>query len=115
MDTNTILDLYGNTVFGITGSKNRPATQPLFMGLIKCFDDRRSVRLWLMIPVVSMNKNPEIKTHAYMQVVMIFQILFLSNSGHPYKTAMRISDYHDLSTYRQVTLQLALRVYAFTQ
>jgi hypothetical protein len=67
--TDAILDLYGNTVFGITGSKNRPATQPLFMGLIKCFDDRRSVRLWLMIPVVSMNKNPEIKTHAYMQAV----------------------------------------------
>jgi hypothetical protein len=71
MDTKAIHDLYGKTAFGITGSSNRPATQPSFMGLIKCFDDRRSVRLWLMIPEIFLNKNPEIKTHAYMQVSAI--------------------------------------------
>jgi len=74
--TDAILDLYENTAFGITGSRNRPATQPSVMGLIKCFDDRRPVRLWLMIPVVSMNKTPEIKTHAYMQESMSFLIWF---------------------------------------
>jgi hypothetical protein len=48
-DTNTIFELYGNMVFELSGSWNRPATQPLFMRLIKCFDDRRSDRLWLKI------------------------------------------------------------------
>jgi len=76
MDTDAIHDLFENTVFGITGSKNSPATQPLFMGLIKCFDDRRSLRLWLMIPEICINKNPEIKTHAYMQESMSFKIWF---------------------------------------
>jgi hypothetical protein len=59
MDTETIIDLYGNTVFGITGPWNRPATQHTFMRLIKCFDDLRTVRLWLMIPEMFMNKNLE--------------------------------------------------------
>ena len=47
---------------------------------LKCFDDRRSLRLWLMIPEISMNKNPEINTHAYMQVWLTFQIWFLAIS-----------------------------------
>jgi hypothetical protein len=45
-DTDAILNILGNTVFRIKGSWNRPETLPSFMGLIKCFDDRRSVRLW---------------------------------------------------------------------
>jgi hypothetical protein len=40
----------------------------LVHGVDKCFDDRRSLRLWLTIPEILMNNNPEIKTHAYMQV-----------------------------------------------
>jgi len=32
MDTDAILDLYGKTVFELSGSRNRPATQPPFMG-----------------------------------------------------------------------------------
>ena len=37
--------------------KNYHGDPPLFMGLIKCFDDRRSDRLWLMIPEICMSKN----------------------------------------------------------
>jgi hypothetical protein len=42
--------------------------------------------IFLWIPEIFMNKHPEIKTHAYMQAWLIFQVCFFAFIAGPHKT-----------------------------
>jgi hypothetical protein len=99
MDTDTIIDLYGNTVFELSGSRNSPATQPSFMGLIKCFDDRRSVRLGIISHVT----RTDAVDHAF--------LLKMGPSYNPDKSCEKlfIKMYgHDIYRYATKTVPLVI-------